>query len=186
MSHSRRQFLQGSSYAVTAVAGAAALASTSVNSKANEHHFQTLTAVEVITLESFAELIVPGAREAGVAHYIDAQLSVSDPDSLLMLRYLGVPLDQFKNFYQAGLASCMALAVAKFATKDWSTLSMEQRLELVQLIGSDAFASWTGPPSSFFQFVIRADACDVVYGTKAGIERIGMPHMAHINAVREW
>jgi len=167
-------------------AGTATLASTSVSAKVSEDHFHALTAIEVSTLESFAEVLVPGARAAGVAHYIDAQLSAPEADSLLMLRYLGVPLSQFANFYKAGLASSASLAQAQFGEQNWALLNIKQRLELVRLISTDSFEDWTGPPSSFFQFVIRADACDVVYGTKAGFERIGMPHMAHINAASEW
>ena len=38
----------------------------------------------------------------------------------------------------------------------------------------------------FFYFVLRNDAVDVVYGTKDGIESLGIPYMAHIEPPSRW
>jgi hypothetical protein len=37
-----------------------------------------------------------------------------------------------------------------------------------------------------FWFVLRSDAVDVVYGTKEGVERLGLPYMAHIEPPSRW
>ena len=38
----------------------------------------------------------------------------------------------------------------------------------------------------FFYFVLRNDAVDVVYGTKAGVESLDIPYMAHVEPPSRW
>jgi hypothetical protein len=102
-----------------------------------------------------------------------------------MLKYLGVPAEGFTGFYQGGLASAAELASSRFG-KSWIELGAEQSSELLAEIAGDTAAAWEGPPASFFFFVLRSDACDVVYGTASGFDRVDMPYMAHIEPLETW
>jgi hypothetical protein len=185
MDRDRRQFLRSSGiWLSVAVAGDALLLSPAAAYAAGLP-YQVLSTDEVSTLEALAEALLPGSREAGVAHYIDKQLAAPPQDSLLMLKYLGVSAADFTGFYQGGLSAARQLAKSRF-DKPWSSLDVAGADALLTLMAADEIQDWSGPPASFFQFVIRSDACDVVYGTEAGFARIDMPYMAHIAPPREW
>src|SRR5438105_13952286 len=59
---------------------------------------------EVETLEALGETLVPGARAAGIAHFIDQQISVPPEEALLEARILNVR-PPFVNFYRAALGA---------------------------------------------------------------------------------
>lgn len=147
--------------------------------------YQILTDEEVATLQALAEAIVPGASEAGISHFIDKQLGANAQDSLLMLKYLGVPASGFTGFYQSGLRNAARLAQTRFA-KSWEGLSSKEAEQLLVELNSNAELEWDGPPAAFFFFVLRSDACDVVYGTADGFARLGVPLMAHIEPKEAW
>ncbi len=149
-----------------------------------------LSASEVKILEAIADGIVPGARRAGVAHYIDKQLSVSRTDCLLMLNYLGVPAP-YNSFYLTALGSIEKLSVRTF-NKGCAAIDADELAQLVAMLysgdvsDSEGGFEWQGPPAPFFFFVLRADACDVVYGTEQGAKNLKIPYMAHIAPVQNW
>ena len=186
MDQDRRQFLRNSGIVLTiAVAGEVLLLSPA-QARAAGLPLQLLSEQEVSTLESIAEAVVPGARKAGIAQYIDKQLGASHEQSLLMLKYLGVPQSDYIAFYQSGFRSAAALAQSRFG-KGWSELEPNQTDELVaEMAGKDQPREWEGPPASFFFFVIRSDASDVVYGTEEGFAALGVPYMAHITPPEPW
>ena len=128
--------------------------------------------------------MVPSARTAGVVQYVDKQLATTPGESLLMLKYLDVP-PPFVNFYKAGLQSAAEAALQSY-NKSWEALSTKESTDLLDRISNDKVQDWQGPPGSFFFFVLRADACDVVYGTEEGFADIGMPYRAHISPVQNW
>jgi hypothetical protein len=185
MTGSRRQFLQRSGLALSFIVGGRLVMLSPGEARARELPYAVLSSAEVSTLEELAEALVPGARSAGVAHFIDRQLAAEPADCLLMLKYLGVPPSGFIDFYRAALGSAAALADARFG-RGWPALEAAETGELVAMIAGDAVPDWAGPPASFVFFVLRSDACDVVYGTRAGFERIGMPYMAHIEPTADW
>jgi hypothetical protein len=185
MERDRRQFLKTSGIVLSiAVAGDVLLLSPA-SAHAAGLPYQVLSADEVSTLEALAEALVPGAREAGVAQYIDKQLAAAPRDNLLMLKYLGVSPGDFTGFYRGGLSAAGQLAKLRF-DRPWSSLDTSQASILLADMAADQAKDWNGPPSSFFHFVIRSDACDVVYGTEAGFGRIDIPYMAHIEPPRAW
>lgn len=143
-----------------------------------------LTAAETATLEALGETLVPGAREAGVAHFVDAHLKAEPAQSLLMIRYLDVP-PPWLPFYRAGLAAVDGLAQARLA-RPFAKLDAAGQAELVRAFAAEQPPEWRGPPSPLFYFVARADAVDVVYGTEQGFERLGIPYMAHIAPETPW
>ena len=71
--------------------------------------FHTLDTGAVITLEALGETLLPGSATAGLALYIDHQLSGDPADSMLKIKYLGVSAP-FADFYRAGLIGVDALA----------------------------------------------------------------------------
>jgi hypothetical protein len=145
---------------------------------------KVLSADERAALEALGDTLLPGAKDAGLAHYVDQQLSVDPGECLLLARALGI-MPPYANFYRAGLAgldqSCAKTHGLKFAA-----LAPEKRSEFVEQIRQKVPEGWSGPPSPFFYFVSRGDAVDVYYGTVEGFERLGIPYMPHIVPMRRW
>src|SRR5262245_42575999 len=71
--------------------------------------FRTLVAGQVRTLEALGEVLLPGSAAAGLAHFIDHQLSAPSGDSMLMIKYLGLS-PPCTDFYKSGLAGTDAAA----------------------------------------------------------------------------
>ena len=185
MTGSRRQFLQHSGLLLSFTVGAGTLMLSPRQAYAEDVPMQVLAGPEKATLESIAEALVPGARAAGVAHFVDSQLAASAEDCLLMLKYLGVPPGGFRDFYQGALAATDGL-VRRTHGNSWDKLSKEHSDQLLAAISGPDPEGWEGPPAGFFTFVLRGDACDVVYGTEEGFARAGMPNMAHIKPETSW
>jgi hypothetical protein len=143
-----------------------------------------LTADEHAALEALGDTLLPGAKDAGLAHYVDQQLSVPPGEALLVARALGV-MPPYANFYRAGLAALDAASQKAHGAK-FAALPQEKRNEFVEQFRQKAPEGWSGPPSPFFYFVSRADAVDVYYGTVEGFERLGVPYMPHIAPLKRW
>ena len=157
---------------------------TLAQARASEVPFRTLDRATVAVLEALGETLLPGSSAAGLAHYIDHQLSGSPADSMLMIKYLGVPAP-FLDFYRAGLHATDAFARAVHG-KAFAELSKEQATGVVTKMSGGQVKAWQGPPVGLFYFVFRSDAIDVVYGTQAGFEQLGVPYMAHIEPPSGW
>ncbi len=116
--------------------------------------------------------------------FIDHQLNATPQDQLLMIKYLGVDAP-YSPFYSGGLAALDSAANGRFGT-GFADLEQRQGAELVGQIAQADPDGWSGPPAPFFYFVVRNDALDVVYGTKAGFERLDIPYRAHIEPPSRW
>jgi hypothetical protein len=103
---------------------------------------------------------------------------------MLMIKYLGVPAP-FADFYLGGLRAADALARAVHG-KGFAGLTHEQATGLVSKMAAGQVEGWQGPPVGLFYFVLRSDSVDVVYGTQAGFEQLGVPYMAHIEPPTRW
>ncbi|MFQ5348094.1 MAG: gluconate 2-dehydrogenase subunit 3 family protein [Rhodothalassiaceae bacterium] len=136
---------------------------------------QTLSSAEAATLEAVGEALVPGAAEAGIAAYVDQQISGPPEEALLMLRYLDVP-PPYAGFYRAALARVDDIARESFGSS-MADIGPEAATGLVRDLVERDFSAY---------FALRADAVDVVYGTRAGMERLGVPIMGHIEPESEW
>ena len=145
---------------------------------------KVLSPDERAALEALGETLLPGAREAGLAHYVDQQLSVPASEALLMARAVGV-MPPYANFYRAGLAGLDA-ASQKAHGATFAALEQAKRNAFVEELRQKVPEGWSGPPSPFFYFVSRADAVDVFYGTVEGFERLGIPYMPHIAPLKRW
>lgn len=180
----RRTFLKQSGAALTTALVAKAISLPPAEAKAQRQVLAVLTPAEATTLEAFAELIVPGAAKAGVAHYVDQQLAAPPHESMLMLKYLSHPVSP--DFYRRSLAALDRLAQAD-AGHELSKMSATAGAKLADQVFSGQANPWTqAPPSAFVFFVLRADATDVVYGTVEGFSRIGQSYRPHIAPPTDW
>lgn len=187
METSRRTLVTGTAAAMGLlpfVLGGCTELMTPEQAKARKVPLRTLAEAEARTLERFGEVLLPGAEAAGLAHFVDHHLSVPAEESLLMLRYLDVP-PPYAGFYKAGLAALESHAKGRHRL-GFAELETGQAEAIVAAVIKSQPAGWQGPPAPFFTFLVRSDAVDVVYGTRAGLAKLGIPAMAHIEPEREW
>ncbi|TMH43105.1 MAG: gluconate 2-dehydrogenase subunit 3 family protein [Betaproteobacteria bacterium] len=182
---SRRMVLKGAALGALAytVGGAEVLLSPR-EAHAQGLPLKVLTADERAALEALGETLLPGAKDAGLAHYVDQQLSVDPSESLLLARALGV-MPPYADFYRAGLAGLDQSSRKAHGVK-FAELAADKRTEFVEQIRQKVPEGWSGPPSPFFYFVSRGDAVDVYFGTVEGFERLGIPYMPHIIPIKRW
>jgi len=158
---------------------------TPAQAKAEQVPLRTLTAPEAQVLESLGEILLPGSAQAGIAHYLDQQLSGPAQDSMLILKYLGVS-PPFTEFYRTGLSGVQNAAHTAYG-KSLAELDAQQGAALVHTLASGAeVKGWSGPPAGLFYFALRSDAIDVVYGTQQGFDTLKVPYMAHIVPPSRW
>ena len=185
MAQTRRSFLRNSGVGLlTFYVRGCEVEMTPQEARKKEIAYGVLTDSEVSTLDALGEILLPGAAAAGLSHFIDHQLGAAPEDQLLMIKYLGVPAP-FAPFYQGGLAALNAFSQAQKGSP-FADLNKEDQADLVGLFAQANPDGWQGPPGPFFYFFLRNDAVDVVYGTKEGIESLGIPYMAHIEPPSRW
>ncbi len=177
----RREFVAG---ALAFTVGGAQVLLTAREARAQGVPFRLLNADEAETIEALGETLVPGARAAGIAHFIDHQISVPPEDALLEARILNVR-PPYANFYRAALGAVDRASQAQSGRRFAWLASNEQR-EFVNLMRQNKLEGWQGPPGGFVYFVLRSDAVDVVYGTVEGYQALGIPYMAHIAPLKRW
>src|SRR3954453_863110 len=108
----RRDFIVGGALLTFTLAGCEKKM-TPAQARAATVPFLTLDAGAVAVLDALGEILLPGSAAAGLSHYIDHQLSGNAADSMLMIKYLGVPAP-FTDFYRSGLRATDALAHAAY------------------------------------------------------------------------
>jgi hypothetical protein len=181
----RRLILKGAVLGALAYTiGGTELLLTPREARAQDVPLKVLTAEERAALEALGDTLLPGAKDAGLAHYVDQQLGIPASEALLMARAVGV-MPPYANFYRAGLAGLDAASEKAHGAK-FAALPQDKRSAFVEEIRQKVPESWSGPPSPFFYFVSRADAVDVYYGTVEGFERLGIPYMPHIAPLKRW
>jgi len=146
--------------------------------------FRLLDAHQGETLEALGETLVPQAREAGIAHFIDQQCSVPPHEALLSARIGNVP-PPFANFYRAALTEIDRQCGAKHG-KPFAELAAAEQNEFINQMRQGRHADWKGPPQQRIYGIFRDDGVDVVYGTVEGFERLGVPYMPHILPKARW
>jgi len=181
----RRDFMGGAALGTLAfTVGGAEVLLTPREARAQGVPFRLLKADEAETLESLGETLVPGARAAGVAHFIDHQLSVPPQEALLEARILNVR-PPYANFYRAVIGAVNRASQAQSGRR-FAWLASHEQGDFVNLMRQNKIEGWQGPPGGFVYLVLRSDAVDVVYGTVEGYEALGIPYMAHILPVKRW
>jgi hypothetical protein len=147
--------------------------------------FRTLTPEQVETLDALGETLVPGAKQAGISHFVDQQLSIPHGEALLEARILNVR-PPFANFYRAALGAIDKNSQAKNADKKFAQLTEDERIDFVDLMRQNKIEGWQGPAGPFVYLIMRSDAVDVVYGTMEGYAALGIPYMPHIAPEKKW
>jgi hypothetical protein len=181
----RRDFIRGAAAGALAfTVGGVQILLTAREARAQGVPFRLLNAGEAEVIEALGETLVPGARAAGISHFIDQQLSVPPEEALLEARILNVR-PPYVNFYRAAIGAIDKASQARNGRRFAHLNTIEQR-ELVDLMRQNKLDGWQGPPGPFIYLVTRSDAVDVVYGTMEGYEALGIPYMAHIAPVKRW
>src|ERR1700744_5904809 len=181
----RRIFLKGASMGVLAfTVGGAEILMTPKQARARAVPVRLLSGEEAETLEALGETLVPGEGEAGVAHFIDQQVSVTPGEALLEARIVNVK-PPFINFYRAAIGAIDKASTAR-SGKRFAALSAAEQHDFIDLLRQNKLEGWQGPPAGQVYFVLGSDAVDVVYGTMEGYESLGVPYMPHIAPDRRW
>lgn len=183
-SKSRRDFIRDSAGMFLFMTACGPFLMSPQEARAQGVAFQVLQPAEVGLLEALGEALLPGAAKAGIAHFVDHQLSVDPADALLAARVVNVR-PPFSNFYRAGFAGVGAASQANHG-RTFEALDEKEKNQFIDLMRQNKLSGWTGPAAPFFYYVLRNDAVDVVYGTVEGFEKLGVPYMPHILPERKW
>jgi hypothetical protein len=182
----RRDFLKGTATGVFAfTVGGAEIIMSAREAHAQNVPFRLLQANEAETIEALGEALVPGARAAGIAHFIDQQLSVPPEEALLEARILNVR-PPYARFYRSAIAAVDNASQALNSGRKFSQLSPSEQHDFVDAMRQNKVQGWQGPGGSFVYLLLRSDAVDVVYGTMEGYEALGIPYMPHITPDKRW
>ena len=146
--------------------------------------FRVLEPHEVETLEAVGETLAIGAREDGVAHFVDQQLTQPPAHALLSLRVREVR-PPYVNFYRAALSGIDSASQA-LHRRGFAALDAAAQRDVVDRLRQNKLEFWQGPAQAFVYATLRNDAVDVVYGTVEGFARLGIPYMPHILPQRSW
>jgi hypothetical protein len=165
--------------------GGTELLLTAREARAQNVPFRLLKANEAETIEALGETLVPGARAAGVAHFIDQQLSVPPDEALLEARILNVH-PPYANFYRAAIGAIDTASKALYSDRYFAQISSDEQHDFIDMMRRNKLQNWQGPSGSLVYLVLRSDAVDVVYGTFEGYEALGIPYMPHIAPVERW
>lgn len=185
MVHTRRTFVKaGGAGLLTFIVAGCEKKLTPAEARKEGVPFRTLNAANARTLDALGEVLLPGSAAAGLAHFIDHQLSGKPADSMLMIKYLGLN-PPFTDFYQTGLTATEAAAQKLFG-KSLGELPPKDATALVAAMGKGEIPDWNGPPAPLFFFVLRNDAVDATYGTMSGFEQLQVPYMPHIAPPTRW
>jgi hypothetical protein len=181
----RRGFMRGAALGALAFTiGGAQVLLTPREARARGVPYRLLQASEAETLEAIGETLVPGARDAGIAHFVDQQISVPPEEALLEARILNVR-PPYAEFYKGAIGAIDKAAAAQ-SDQRFARLPADAQRDFVNLMRQNKLQGWQGPPSGFVYFVLRSDAVDMVYGTVEGYEALGIPYQAHIMPLKRW
>src|ERR1700758_3977599 len=163
----RRAFMKGAAFGALAfTVGGAEVMLTPRQAHAQNVPLKTLTADQAATLDAMGETLVPGAKSAGITHFVDQQISGPPEEALLEARIVNVR-PPYANFYRAAIGAINSAATARHA-KPFAELDAATQHEFVDQMRQNKIDGWKGPGGPFVYLILRSDAVDVVYGTIAG------------------
>jgi hypothetical protein len=183
---SRRSMLQLGG--IGAIGGAMAIEAGGLLLSPIEAHAQALplkvfTKAQGDLLGTLGDVLLPGAREAGMVEFVDHQLSKSVP--LLIVRYFNWPGD-LTAFYKEGLSALDSTSTRTSGVSFSMSTSAQQRALVGSLLGGKIDGWNDALPSRLFYLATRSDAVDVVYGTVDGFKKLNVPYMPHIVPAEKW
>jgi hypothetical protein len=181
----RRAFVQGAGIGALAfTVGGVEVLLTAAQARAQAVPLRHLGADEVRTLEAIGETLAIGAQKAGIAHFVDQQLSLPPGHALLTIRMTDTR-PPYVSFYRNALSGIEKASHAQHGRKYAELTAPEQR-DFVTRLRQGKLDAWQGPSQAFVYSMLRNDAIDVAYGTAEGFARLGVPYMAHIMPERSW
>src|ERR1700723_144079 len=153
----RRGFVKGATLGALAftVGGAEGIMAAK-EARARGVPFRLLDAHQGETLEALGETLVPQARQAGIAHFIDQQLSVPPHESLLQARIFNFR-PPFAEFYSPAIPTNDGPS-RKIFGRNFAELSAADQRAFVDLMRQNKIEGWTGRPGALVYAVLRADA----------------------------
>ena len=181
---SRRNVLIGSGLVIAVVLGGRKVLMSPHEAHKAGAETTVLTPQEAQILGHLGEALVPGALAAGIVPFVDSQLAADPNESLLIARYFGIA-PPYEAFYRSGLRALEELARAELDTS-FVAVPVEQVRELALRLLNGSSKAWQGPPAPLFYLCLRSDAVDVVFGTPAGFETLGIPYREHIMPPGKW
>src|SRR6516162_3310847 len=182
----RRAFMKGAAIGALAfTVGGAEVLLTPRAARAQGVPLRTLTAAQAATLDALGETLVPGARQAGISHFVDQQISIPAEEALLEARILNVR-PPYANFYRAALGAVDRASQALNNGRPFAELGEAEQRSFVDNMRQNKVEGWQGPGGPFVYLVLRSDAVDVVYGTMEGYASLGIPYMPHIAPTKRW
>jgi Gluconate 2-dehydrogenase subunit 3 len=182
----RRALLKGAGAGALAfTVGGAQILLTPCAARAQGVPLRTLSAAQAATLDALGETLVPGARQAGISHFVDQQISIPAEEALLEARILNVR-PPYANFYRAALGAVDRASQALHGGREFAQLGEGDQRTFVDGMRQNKIEGWQGPPGPFVYLLLRSDAVDVVYGTMDGYAALGIPYQPHIAPTRRW
>ncbi len=146
--------------------------------------FKVLSPDEVATIEALSDALVPGAREAGISHYIDHELASPSPRLLLRFAQLRGPM---APYYHSALAAFAASMTAQ-GNGAFASLTPDAQHTVIEALRTGKIQPWDagGLPAPVFYGMMRNDGVDVVYGSVEGFKNLDIPYMPHIMPKATW
>ena len=182
----RRDVIKGAAVGTLAfTVGGVEILLTAREARAQNVPFRLLKVNEAETIEALGETLVPGARAAGVTHFIDQQLSVPPDEALLEARILNVR-PPYATFSRAAIGAIDTASKALYSDRYFAQISSDEQHDFIDMMRQNKLQNWQGPSGPLVYMVFRSDAVDVVYGTVEGYEALGIPYMPHIAPVERW
>ncbi len=146
--------------------------------------FKVLSPDEVKTVESLSDALVPGARDAGVSHYVDHELASPSPRLMLRFAQLSGPL---APYYRGALAA-FAGSMTSQGNGAFASLSPDAQRAVIEAVRTGTIKPWDAGAvaAPIFYGMMRNDGVDVVYGSAEGFKNLDIPYMAHIMPKTTW
>jgi len=181
----RRAFVRGVAIGALAFSvGGVEIMLTAQQARAQGVPLRMLKPDEAKTLEAIGETLAIGAREGGIAHFVDQQLTLPPAFALLTVRVTETR-PPYVDFYRAALAGIERASQGQFG-RGYAELAEAEQHDFVTRLRQNKLERWQGPSQGSVYGILRNDAIDVVYGTVEGFARLGVPYMPHILPARSW
>jgi hypothetical protein len=180
----RRHLLKAGGASLAMTAAAPLLLFDPRAARAKGEPFKVLSPDEATTIEAVSEALVPGAREAGVSHYIDHELASPSPRLMLRFAQLRGPL---APYYRGALAAFSASMKAQ-GHGAFASLPPDTQHAVIEAMRTGTIKPWDAGavPAPVFYGMMRNDGVDVVYGSVEGFKTLDMPYMPHIMPKTTW
>ena len=141
----RRAFVKGAALGALAfTVGGSEILLTPRAARAQGVPLRTLTAEQAATLDALGETLVPGARQYGISHFVDQQISIPAEEALLEARILNVR-PPYANFYRASLGAVDRASQALNNGRAFAQLGEAEQRGFVDSMRQNKVEGWQGP-----------------------------------------